>query len=73
MPDFLVRMDDGGTLVLEIEGQDSDQDRARRAALGRWVEAVNAKGGFGRWRSAVAFRPEQVHDLLAGVSDVAAA
>ena len=33
LPDFLARMACGETLVIEIKGQDSEQDRAKRAAL----------------------------------------
>ena len=49
IPDFLVRYQSGKTLVLEIKGQDSPQDQAKRAALDQWVKAVNAHGGFGTW------------------------
>ena len=49
IPDFLVRYDSGKTLVLEIKGEDSPQDQAKRAALAQWVNAVNAHGGFGTW------------------------
>ena len=49
VPDFLVRYASGKTLVLEIKGQDSPQDQAKRAALDQWVKAVNAHGGFGTW------------------------
>lgn len=49
IPDFLVRYTSGKTLVLEIKGVDSPQDKAKRAALTQWVEAVNAHGGFGTW------------------------
>jgi type III restriction enzyme len=64
IPDFLVRMADGRMRVLEVKGEDSPQDKAKRAALDTWVKAVNAKGGFGTWCWDVAFRPEQVHDIL---------
>ena len=47
IPDFLIRYTSGKTLVLEIKGEDSPQDQARRAALAQWVEAVNVHGGFG--------------------------
>jgi type III restriction enzyme len=53
IPDFLVRYTSGKTLVLEIKGQDSPQDQAKRAALDQWVKAVNAHGGFGTWASDV--------------------
>jgi type III restriction enzyme len=64
VPDFLVRLANGKTLVLEIKGEDSEQNRAKRAALDAWVEAVNTKGGFGVWCRDVAFEPAQVHDII---------
>jgi len=54
VPDFLIRYKSGKTLVLEIKGEDSDQDRAKRVALAQWVEAVNVHGGFGTWAADVA-------------------
>jgi len=65
LPDFLVRLKNGKTLVLEIKGVDDDQNRAKRAALGAWVQGVNQKGGFGIWTHAVAFAPSQIADLVA--------
>lgn len=65
IPDFLIRLSNGRTLVLEVKGQDSEQDRAKRAALATWVSAVNLKGGFGVWCCDVAFQPAEVHDILA--------
>jgi type III restriction enzyme len=49
IPDFIVRYASGKTLVLEIKGVDSPQDQAKRAALAKWVDAVNSHGGFGTW------------------------
>jgi type III restriction enzyme len=64
LPDFIVNLANGKTLVLEVKGEDSLQNRAKRDALRLWVDAVNAKGGFGLWCWAVAFEPVQVHDIL---------
>jgi type III restriction enzyme len=64
VPDFLIRMRDGKTLVLEIKGEDSAQNRAKRSALDSWVKAVNAKGGFGGWAWDVVFQPAQMRDVL---------
>jgi type III restriction enzyme len=64
IPDFLIRLANGKTLVLEIKGEDSDQNRAKRDALDQWVKAVNTKGGFGLWCCAVAFQPAQIMDLI---------
>ena len=49
-PDFLVRLTTGTMLVLEVKGQDSPQNQAKRAALDEWTRAVTQHGGFGRWR-----------------------
>ncbi len=64
IPDFLVRLANGRMLVLEIKGEDSEQDRAKRAALDVWVKGVNAKGGFGVWCADVAFQPAQIQDVV---------
>ena len=64
LPDFLIRLANGKTLVLEIKGVDDDQNRAKRAALGAWVQGVNQRGGFGVWTHDVAFEPSQIADIL---------
>jgi type III restriction enzyme len=63
-PDFLVRLSNGVTLVLETKGQDAEQDKIKRRYLDEWVKAVNAHGGFGHWRSAVAHQPGEINDIL---------
>lgn len=66
IPDFLVGYESGKTLVLEVKGQDSPQDQAKRAALQLWVEAVNQHGGFGTWVA------DAVVGSAAGMNDVIA-
>lgn len=68
LPDFLVRLKNGQTLVLEIKGVDDDQNRAKRAALATWIQGVNQKGGFGVWTHAVAFEPSQIQDIVEAAS-----
>jgi type III restriction enzyme len=63
-PDFLVRLANGDMLVLETKGQDTEQDRVKRRYLDEWTQAVNAHGGFGRWRWAVAHHPGEIRDVL---------
>ena len=63
-PDFLVRLASGDMLVLETKGQDTEQDRVKRRYLDEWVRAVNAHGGFGPWRWAVAYQPGDIRDTL---------
>jgi type III restriction enzyme len=59
-----VKLKPGTTLVLEVKGQDSPQNQAKRAALDEWVRAVTAHGGFGRWRWAVSRAPSDIVDLV---------
>jgi len=63
-PDFLVRLTNGDILVLETKGQDTEQDKVKRRYLDEWTQAVNAHGGFGRWRCAVAQEPGEIRDIL---------
>jgi len=63
-PDFLVRLSNGITLILEVKGQDSEQNKAKRDYVKEWCEALNAKGGFGRWEFAVSFNVNDVRDIL---------
>jgi type III restriction enzyme len=63
-PDYLVRLKNGVTLVLEVKGQDDDKNKAKRAALDEWIKAVNADGRFGEWAWDVIFQPEGVVPAL---------
>jgi type III restriction enzyme len=63
-PDFLVRLKSGDMLILETKGQDTEQDRVKRHYLDEWTQAVNAHGGFGHWRWAVAHHPGEIWDIL---------
>lgn len=64
VPDFIIRLGNGKTLVLEIKGEDSDQNKAKRSALDAWVKAVNARGGFGVWCWDVAFEAAKIQDIV---------
>lgn len=66
VPDFLVELTNGKRMVLEIKGEDSDQNRVKRRALDAWVRAVNARGGFGMWCwDVVKAEPSKVADAIA--------
>lgn len=68
-PDFLVRLADGTTLVLEIKGFEDNETRAKHDAAKRWISAVNNWGRLGQWRFHVCRDPavllEEVVRLLA--------
>jgi type III restriction enzyme len=67
IPDFLVRYRSGKTLVLEVKGEDSSQDEAKRGALRQWVQAVNSQGGLGFWAADVVLaKPAQARDVIDG-------
>ena len=59
-PDFVVRLRDGRTLLLEIKGEERDKDRAKHQAAKRWVSAVNHWGELGRWEFLVCNDPQQL-------------
>jgi type III restriction enzyme len=63
-PDFLVRLANGEILILETKGQDTEQDKVKWRYLDEWTQAVNAQGGFGHWRWAVAKKPGEIRDIL---------
>jgi type III restriction enzyme len=63
-PDYLARLVNGLTLIVETKGRDTDQDQTKWNYLNEWVEAVNADGRFGRWGWAVTRRPGELHDVL---------
>lgn len=64
VPDLLVRLANGKTLILEIKGEDSPQNKAKRQALDAWVQGVNTKGGFGAWCWDVAFEMATIQDII---------
>ena len=63
-PDFLIRLATGKMLVLEVKGQDTQQNRTKREFLAEWVKAVNEHGGFGRWASDVSFDAADIAEIL---------
>jgi len=63
-PDYLVRLTNGLTLILEIKGQEREQDRQKYAAARRWVSAVNNAGQWGRWEFGVCKNTAELPSLL---------
>jgi type III restriction enzyme len=64
-PDFLVRLKNGMTLILEIKGFEDDQDKAKHAAARRWVSAANNWGQLGLWDFHVCRDPQTLGRELA--------
>jgi type III restriction enzyme len=64
-PDYLVRLANGKMLVLEVKGQDNQEQQTKREFLAEWVRAVNGHGGFGIWDSDVSRHPNDIQEILA--------
>jgi type III restriction enzyme len=64
-PDYLVRLRQGKMLVLEVKGQDNQEQQTKREFLDEWVRAVNEHGGLGTWSWDVSRHPRDVGALLA--------
>ncbi len=67
-PDFLVRLANDVTLVLEIKGYEDNQTRAKHDAARRWVKAVSNWGQLGRWAFHVCRDPQLLHRELASLA-----
>jgi type III restriction enzyme len=69
-PDFLVRLDNGVTLVLETKGGRNEKAGITAQAAERWVAAVNADGRYGERRYAICrdanLVPGVIDEVLAG-------
>lgn len=64
IPDFLVRLDNGITLVLETKGRKESEFNAKKMALEEWVEVVNNDGRYGPWACHVGFDLPQIRDIV---------
>ncbi len=69
-PDFLIKYStDSGesTVILEVKGYESEQDRQKRTAAERWINAVNYHGGYGKWQLIECRDPRTVDKILNGL------
>ena len=64
-PDYVLRMKSGKTTVLEMKGEEDDQDRAKHQAARRWITAVNNWGRLGVWDFLVCRDPQLLPKFLA--------
>jgi len=67
MPDFLVRLTDGRTVILETKGYEPDMDQAKHEAARRWASAVNHWGQLGTWTFHVCRDPQALAGQLASL------
>lgn len=69
-PDFMVVLDNGLQLIVEVKGQYDDDADVKAKAAQRWVDAVNRLGEHGRWAYVVVEDPQK---LGGAIDDVASA
>jgi type III restriction enzyme len=63
-PDYLARLPDETTLLLEIKGYEDNQTAAKHDAARRWVSAVNTWGQLGRWDLHICRNPQMLEKEL---------
>ncbi|MGD0389423.1 MAG: hypothetical protein ABSC42_10765 [Tepidisphaeraceae bacterium] len=66
-PDFLVRLVNNLTVVLEVKGYEDDQTKAKHNAARRWVDAVNNWRELGQWHFHVCRDPQMLDKELTGI------
>lgn len=69
-PDYLVRLVNGITVLLEIKGKGGeihgeDAVNAKNAGARKWVAAVNNAGRYGRWAFEICREVEKLEEILA--------
>jgi len=63
-PDFIIKFSDDRYLILEVKGQETEQDRAKWASAREWVNAVNTNSGFGMWDFKVLADPKELFETV---------
>lgn len=63
-PDFLIKFEGNRHIILEVKGQELEQDRAKWAAAEEWVKAVNLNGNFGTWEFKVLDDPKNLFETV---------
>ena len=62
--DFIIKLSNKKTLILEIKGQKTDQSEAKRLALEDWVKAVTLIGEYGTWSSDIAYKISDIDNII---------
>ena len=74
-PDFLVRLQDTRTIILEIKGQQIDSVAAKAEAAKQWCRAVNQSDKLGRWQYHQCNNPQtlqtELEQIVAATEEIA--
>jgi type III restriction enzyme len=63
LPDFVVELENGDCLIVEIKGQVGDA-AIKKAAAERWCQAVSNDGRHGNWTYRLCFGAEELRGVL---------
>lgn len=66
-PDFLVRLKNSVTVILEIKGKPHEDTVAKHQAARRWVAAVNRWGRLGEWDFLVCWDPQRLPESFSSL------
>lgn len=64
LPDFIVILENGLHLILEIKGQRTADSNIKEAAARRWVDAVNRDGNYDQWSYMIVYDPPELWKAL---------
>ena len=67
LPDFIVQLDTGLMLLVEIKGQVGDDAQIKQSAALRWTEAVSRCRKYGQWDYRMVTNPADLSAILDGM------
>lgn len=63
-PQVFTKLNSEINLLLETKGKDNEQNKTKRTYINEWCRTVNLHGGFGKWRWAVSYDPNDLPKML---------
>jgi len=64
IPDYIIKLQNGLNLIIEVKGQETQQDKVKGDYLNDWCTAINNHGGFGIWKWDVAYNPDHIEEII---------
>lgn len=64
LPDFLVKLDSGKMLVLEVKGELDNVAEVKRQYLREWTKGVTASGDYGIWEEDIVLPETDLNEIL---------
>jgi len=64
LPDFLIKLNEGKTVILEVKGFEDEQTREKHESAKRWCSAVSAWGKMGIWEFVICKDPMKLKQLI---------